>query len=591
MSIALWRRVLLLLCALTVFLCITTLLEQMGVGGKPPVYGVWGSYFGASSQPYAIRVLNVNPGGAAAASGLRLGDLIDLRANDLRERFSELGQPLAGIPIHLSIQRGAAHRTVTVVPQPANARANFWVSLVVVAYIWLTLFAAVIAWRRPNVPGNMLLSFVLVLYALGYVASPQGGAIVAPWAWPYVVFALLSPLSLLAIALWARLAGSFGGERLARWHWLETLCYALAAFAAAVDLIGTLGTITLRFDPVPFAFLPAWSVPAIAASAATLIYTVLAVTSSRDVERQRAVWCLVPLAAIFFVNIIYDTVILLQISYADVRLIGFVQSMIILISPVVLTYAALNRRLIDIGFVLNRAAVFSGVSVVIVGLFVLAEWMFSQWLGKSGTTANLVVSAGVALVLGFSIRFIHDRVDLVVDSVFFRKRHEDEQAIRKFAHEAAYITDADTLLQRAGATLQRHADASFVTIAFGDENGRYGEVSENDPALVSLRATHQPLDLHGAETALEGEIAYPMGARGRLAGVLVIGPKRSGESYAPDESSAIAQLAHAVGAAIDVLSLKNDDARDAILNAIRALSEATAALPERIAQRLASSAQ
>lgn len=49
-----------------------------------------------------------------------------------------------------------------------------------------------------------------------------------------------------------------------------------------------------------------------------------------------------------------------------------------IISPAVLTYAQLNRRLLDIGFALNRAAVFTGVSLVVDGIFVLAEGAFSR---------------------------------------------------------------------------------------------------------------------------------------------------------------------------------------------------------------------
>ena len=45
--------------------------------------------------------------------------------------------------------------------------------------------------------------------------------------------------------------------------------------------------------------------------------------------------------------------------------------------PMVLTYVALSRRLLDIGFVLNRAAVFAIVSSLLIGAFVVAEW-FAQ---------------------------------------------------------------------------------------------------------------------------------------------------------------------------------------------------------------------
>jgi hypothetical protein len=250
--------------------------------------------------------------------------------------------------------------------------------------------------------------------------------------------------------------------------------------------------------------------------------------------------------------------------------------------PIGLAYAVLKRRILDIGFVINRAAVFSGVSIIIVGLFVLIEWVLSEWFGSASHTANLAISAALALILGFSVRAIHKHVDRTLDAVFFRKRHEDEKAIRAFAHEASYITDLGTLVARAKETLEVHAGAAFVNIALDNGVGVYGNVSENDPAILALRAWRQVLDLHTVRTVLQGEFAYPMIARGRLVGALILGPKCSGESYAPDESDAIAQLAHGVGGALDILTLKAGvsletvseqlrDLRDTIVTELRAV--------------------
>ena len=51
-------------------------------------------------------------------------------------------------------------------------------------------------------------------------------------------------------------------------------------------------------------------------------------------------------------------------------------------------------------------------------------------------------------------------------------------------------------------------------------------------------------------------------------GVIVLGPKRSAESYAPDESDAIAHLAHGAGLAVDTLSLRSAERSD-VFEAIR----------------------
>lgn len=65
-----------------------------------------------------------------------------------------------------------------------------------------------------------------------------------------------------------------------------------------------------------------------------------------------------------------------------------------------------------------------------------------------------------------------------------------------------------------------------------------------------------------------------MFGRGRLIGALVLGAKRSGEPYAPDESDAIRQLTDGIGAALDILSTNGAGVRNELLAAIHALPDA-----------------
>jgi hypothetical protein len=299
-----------------------------------------------------------------------------------------------------------------------------------------------------------------------------------------------------------------------------------------------------------------------------------AVVAARGAERSRIAWIVAPLVIFYLTEATVFVVPLLWPSarHGSALVMAYgVSNIGALLAPLGMTYALLNRRVLDIGFALNRVAIFSGVSIVVVGAFTLIEWALGSWLQKSGHTTSIVVGAAVALLLGFSIRFVHDRVEQVLDLVFFRKRHEDEEAIRRFAREAAFVTDPAIVIDRTVEVLERHADASFARLALSNGNGKYADVSENDPAIVSLRTWHRKLDLHGVNTRFQGEFAYPMVSRGRLIGALLLGPKRSLESYAPDESSAIEDLAHHVGGALDVLSqsINSDEPVLAELKALR----------------------
>ncbi len=120
----------------------------------------------------------------------------------------------------------------------------------------------------------------------------------------------------------------------------------------------------------------------------------------------------------------------------------------------------------------------------------------------------------IALVFGLSVRFIHQKSERFVDRVFFRKRHEDEVALRRFAHEAAFITDIDVLLDRTVDVVKEHASAEQVAVMLLAPGSEY----ENDPAIVALRAWHVTIELLDYGKRLEGDRAFPMIDRTNLSG-------------------------------------------------------------------------
>jgi hypothetical protein len=85
---------------------------------------------------------------------------------------------------------------------------------------------------------------------------------------------------------------------------------------------------------------------------------------------------------------------------------------------------------LDIGFALNRVAIFSGVSIVLVGAFMLFEWAIGSWLQQQSHTTSLVVGAATA-----------------------------------------FVTDPVVLMDRTVSVLERHADASFARLAIGNGDG------------------------------------------------------------------------------------------------------------------------
>jgi hypothetical protein len=513
---------------------------------------------------------------------LRTGDVVDASAVSAADRYRlKTGSLLIGQRSVVPRLRDGHLERISVVAgfrEPASSALN-WNSV----FGWLggtfcILFAMLIVWRRAELVEARVLALILVLPNLGINLVPEN------WTTPYAAldattysFGLTAFLGWTLIVTYAMLfAAPLRRLRAA----FAALAYASALSISALGIVSVAGAYTGTLDLTSVLNGPATKLLPLVLLICASICVSMTFAGVRGADRERLGWVIFSLA-LFFVGLLGTFVPFgqqwtqLNITISDIGL---------AIAPVGLTYALLNRRLLDLSFVVNRAAVFTGVSVVVIGTFVLAEWALGELFGRMGHSTNAFVSAAIALALGFSVRSIHGRVDTVLDNVFFRKRHEDEQALRTFAQEAPHITDAAILLERAGECLGRHANASTVSFKLNSGDGRYGDVDENDPALVSMRTTRKVVDLHAVTTKLEGEFGYPLFARGQMLGVMVLGPKRSGESYAPDESDAIEKVASAVASTLDALALSDSQRTDALVDGIRTIQESLADLGERLRQ-------
>jgi hypothetical protein len=597
MKPATWRAILLACCAGGALLVVVAFFNQVGMGGAPAWYGILGGYVSGSSEPYHVSIRGIDPGGPADRAGIREGDSVDVHDQSVLVRLSLMGQLLAGRPVTLQVRgtNGIAQRVL--VPGPFSV-SRFWTYVVwEFASLWLLLFAAVIAWRRPYVDNNLLLATVIACAGIAIISSLVFFA--WPWSWPYVATALIGQTAALSIALWAALASAFARPLSPLRRAALVLCYVFVGLWVvfgngtpdrSAGLAPLLGLLTMWFDGTRFIG-AAWTATEIAAVVMATVCSVLAMFATVGVERQRAAWVLVPCTMLFWVS--GAPLIAFHFgSYAATLDTGAAYSVVAVIAPLVLTYAALNRRLIDVGFFLNRTVVFAIVSSIVIGTFIVVEWAVGEWLVNASHVTSAIVGMVVALALGLSMRYIHRYVDRFVDNVLFRQRHEDETALRRFAHEAAYINDRASLLDRTLKTVRDHTTAETSDILLRNGSADYVwisdpagmEISENDPAIVVLRAWSKPVDLHEVrESTLRGELAFPMASRGHLVGALICGPKRDGEAYAPDETEALAALAHGVGSALDVLDAGREKASGATM---AELVELVRALPDALAERL-----
>ncbi len=545
MSSPVWRFVAFLaVLGAIVYVCL------QGHIGDPATYGDGIGGNALTSAPF--RIGPVAPGTSLARAGLHTGELVRWKSWNLQTRAA-VAAPVPGSKATLETSAG---RSVTLVALPAP-HEGLSATLTALRLAFLIVAAFLVA-RRWDERAVRALALFLGGFGLALALSAS-----APILSSYASFAVFvfGSVALLIVAVAA--AADFSAHVTGTPRPVENVLWRLTV-ATAIFAVVLLGYVALLLRPGidaiirgPLAlvgFLP--FVLAIATIVAGYV-------EARGADRVRKRWVL----WIIGLGLLGPAIDIIVSSVAGYNATVDQSSLItVAIIPVGLAYVILRHRLIDVGFVLNQAAVFTGVSIVVVGIVVLVEYLLSRYVESVSHVTSTAVQIVVALALGFSINAIHKRVDRVVDQLFFRKRHEAEAALRAFALDAAYVTEPGVLLARTVDMVELHTQAigagiwmrDTVTGAFTRTAGALPAaiVDVNDPAVVAMRARHVVVDLHSASSALPGALAFPMTAGGEFLGTLLCAAKRDEESYAPDERAALERVADAVAHAWAALRTK-----------------------------------
>jgi type III secretory pathway component EscS len=515
-----------------------------------------------SGTPYVLEVTSVRPRSPAATAGVRPRDRIDVRSLSFGDRVYLITQPIvAGRPLHVTVERAGVAIPSTIVPQRGVLRWDGWLGNLIL--LWMAVFAAVIGWRRPLMAEARLLSLALSCYVAGNALQ----FLTTPSPVLNAIDAALNTGGILGAACFAALIGFnglFGRPPSRTRRVVDALAYATTAVLAGYGVLSAVSLAVPAIDPVAVWYGTVALALIVAANLAVVVSGAAAIAASHRAERQRVAWAVVSIAPLLVTAVMQIALSMVSAPLDVQNALQTAVNVLGIVAPVGLTYSVLSRRLLDIGFVLNRAAAFSALSVMLVATFMAIEWALGGWVVKAGNVRSTAVGIAVALGLGFSMRFLHGQVHHVIDRLLFSKRHAGEHALLRFAREVTFITDRDTLVRRTAEEVTEHARASGVAILTRTPHGTFApayalgaapaEVDGSDPAIVALRAWMESVDLHRYESALHGERAFPMASRGELLGVLVCGQKTNGHGYAPDVARAIDEVAHGAGMALDMLT-------------------------------------
>jgi hypothetical protein len=502
-----------------------------------------------------LRVTGVT-GTMAENGGLREGDRIT-PAGGLNARIVHGGSPAGTVHLWF-VQRGAAHFTTQTRITPSPKNLLILIEIFGVVRLAMILIAIVVAVRRPELAAARAL--VAFLIAIALTLLPGGAWLPDP---AFVVWrGLRGLIQIYAFSQGLRYACIFpfasqGGLR----AWLARINPWYTAFTLAFFVWFTVAENTRDGIPDLGPLLQIAEYSPLGLFLAIFAAFAVAVVQSRGRDRQRVNWAAGSICVGFSGPLIttlatvFDPHVGSTVSFFPLTLIAI---------PIGLAYTILRHRTVDVGFVISRALVLTILSFVIIAAFGLLERALGKIFIDASHVASRSVEIALAIGLGFSLRSLHARIERIVDGIFFRTRRRALAALRGFAEDIYFITEADVAVQRTVEVAGRCSDAENAAL-YVLSGGVYGcaaalsaefmpaEIGENDPLFVRLRAARQAQLIRDCGSDLGAEIAFPMFVRGSLVGALVLAPKRSGEAYDSEERTLLTEIAQRAGLALDAL--------------------------------------
>ncbi|HET9341415.1 MAG TPA: GAF domain-containing protein [Candidatus Eremiobacteraceae bacterium] len=485
---------------------------------------------------------------------IRSGDAVDQSALPSAARiFLASGSVRAGGPIALPIVRDGRSSVVQLATSPQPSW-SFWF-FAILSKVIVYGVGALVLWRGRDLAAFF---FGISSLAIAVAVHPEPSSWLQPdmQVWYTIVARLSADVAAFFLYL---MVERLSGQALSR-GWLAVARTAVVG-GLATDAISTVFYVRDVAGGVcaSSALAAIVTIPFMVVLVATLAVLSAAYFASSGTARQRLKW----ISASTIVG--FSGVLI----YLGAQIIGRpitsypIMNITMIAIPVGYSYAILRHRVIDVGFAINRAIVFTAITTVVVIVFALLSGVIER--AAVGSSTGLALQVAVALALALSFNALQKRVETAIDRIFFRRKHRAQAELARAADEAPFVTRAQILLDRAADIVRSELGACASAVYLADADGSYrrwsasGEdlapnVPIDDPAFVRLRTYLRDIDLTDVDSVLgRSGCIFPLAAHGRLMGALVCGDRRSEEPYDPDERSAIRSLAARVSSALEGL--------------------------------------
>ena len=253
-----------------------------------------------------------------------------------------------------------------------------------------------------------------------------------------------------------------------------------------------------------------------------------------------------------------------------------------IISALLFSYAIMRYRLLDITFFVRRGLAYSILTAAIAAMYLLGILLFERLVQSVVGLGAFLVPILLAMVAAVLLQPWRDRAQAWVDQLLFREKYDSRRMLQELSRRTATLIELEPLgtmllseicdtmhLERAALLRKEESTGDFAIAAQRGLDRRAAAVRlTSDHPIVQWLLRSERL-LHAGEidllpefrslwarerdelNLLGAQLLIPLIVKNDLVGILIFGPKLSGEAYAWDEEVTLSTLANQTAVAVE----------------------------------------
>lgn len=277
-----------------------------------------------------------------------------------------------------------------------------------------------------------------------------------------------------------------------------------------------------------------------------------------------------------------------------------------------LAYGVLKYDLLDIGVLIRRGTVYFLLTGILTVLYILIISLFHVLFLSGGEGGSFAISVVLALVIVLLFNPIRERLQAIIDRLFFRGRYDYQELLREISGKMATLLNVGQIrglligtigeaLQVEGVSLVMAEGEGFRLYEGGSATGE-GKAPPADVGVLmsflgregrplSRAAVERPrIDapeqkaIAGILDSLRAALVIPIPSRERLAGMIALGQKKSGELFVDEDLKLLTTIANQAATAVE--NAQSYEALEAFNRGLeQKVALRTAALREALAEK------